>query len=330
LRTRLLELLAEAQKSGQHIFGALYELDDDELVKALGALGPRAHIVLANGSIESKKGVPAAEARKLDQNKPARAALRKAKSAFPASLVDANSTPAPVKKGKSASDIWFSRTRQKVDLAALDEVLDSAKEGILFLMFQPGGSATLGTVRKLQQQKKTLYVKGVVSTLPAAAADDERAVSVEIHGATGKPRIDLDVVQPQGIRTPFASWAATVTRNEFITREGGVIGFAIVHSKLIVVDPCTHPVVVTGSHNFSASTSEKNDENFMIVRGNEELARHYAAHILSVYQHYRWLAYVNDLQGKGKSPDGFLRENDRWQDAQLKGAARRELDFWAR
>src|SRR6267378_6846954 len=58
----------------------------------------------------------------------------------------------------------------------------------------------------------------------------------------------------------------TVTRNEFIPMQGGVVGFAIVHSKLIVVDPFTNPVVVTGSHNFSGSASSKNDENFVIIR----------------------------------------------------------------
>ncbi|HJQ59296.1 MAG TPA: phospholipase D-like domain-containing protein [Vineibacter sp.] len=403
LRERMLALLADAKKGGRHVFGALYELHDDELVGALGALGARAHVVLANGSITAKKGEPAAQARKRDQNQSARKALRKsgvevfdrfispgalghnkfivvadknrkpmavwtgstnwtstglctqvnnglfvenrdiareylaqwnrlreAKSAFPDALVADNSEPKPAVKGKSEASIWFTRTRGKADLKAIDEVLDGAKEGILFLMFQPGGTATLGTVRRIQQKKKALYVKGVVSTLPAEATADESEVSVDIHGADKNSSVRLDVVQPAGIRTPFASWAATVARNEFIKMQGGVIGFAIVHSKLIVADPFTKPVVITGSHNFSKSASEKNDENFMIVRGNDELARHYAAHILSVYHHYRWLAYVNGLQGKGKSPDGFLREHDRWQDSQLKGPAKRELDFWLR
>ncbi len=402
LRTTMLGFLGRAKTTGRHVFAALYELDDEELIEALGALAGRAHVVLANGSIEKKKDETSAEARKRDENKVARAALKKAgvkvfdrfvspgalghnkflviadqnqnaeqawtgstnwtstglctqinnglliddadiagkylaqwnllkdaKSAFPDSLVEANDSPKTAGTGQSRSTIWFTRTQKKVDLAALDEVVTAAKEGILFLMFQPGGTATLGTVRKLQQQKKSLYIKGVVSTLPTDAKDDESAVTVEVHGAA-KSTVNLDVVQPQGVLHPFASWAATVTRKEFLTMQGGVIGYAIVHSKLIVVDPFTNPIVVTGSHNFSGSASTNNDENFIIVRGNQELARHYAAHILSVYQHYRWLAFVNGLQGKGKSPDGYLKENDRWQDPELMGAGKRELDFWVR
>jgi phosphatidylserine/phosphatidylglycerophosphate/cardiolipin synthase-like enzyme len=163
-------------------------------------------------------------------------------------------------------------------------------------------------------------------------ADDDGEVAVDIYsGGKKTPGGTFDIVQPQGT-SKFANWAATVTRDEFITRQGGVIGFAIVHSKLIVVDPFTNPIVVTGSHNFSGSASQKNDDNFIIVRGNQELALHYATHILSVYHHYSWLAYLKSLQAKGKKPDGggYLVEGDTWQAPKLKGASKQELDFWIR
>jgi len=402
LRTELLDLLGQARRNGkQEVYGALYELDDDELIDALAALGDRARIVLANGSIQAKAGETAAEARRRDQNKNGRRRLkqagaevhdrfispgalghnkflvvtdddkpaavwtgstnwtrtglctqinngllvrnraiadayyaqwerlRDAGSAFPKDLVDENSVAKSLKAGRSSVDIWFSRTRQRADLEAIDEALAGARDGVLFLMFQPGGTATLKTVRGLQKSKPNLYLKGVVSTLPAAAEADEGGVDVTLLGDR-RHAVGLDIVQPEGIRTPFASWAATVTRSEFITGSGGVIGFAIVHSKLIVIDPFTRPVVITGSHNFSTSASSKNDENFVIVRGNAALARHYAAHVLAVYHHYRWLAFVNDQQKKGRNPKGYLREHDRWQEPNLKGPALRELKFWVR
>jgi hypothetical protein len=36
------------------------------------------------------------------------------------------------------------------------------------------------------------------------------------------------------------------------------------------------------------------------------------------------------MQRKGKKPSGYLQENADWQDRQLKGASKRELDFWVR
>lgn len=66
LGARLFELLAAAANEGREVFAALYELDDKQLESELGKLGKKAHIVLANGSVE-KKGD--------DQNAPAREQL---------------------------------------------------------------------------------------------------------------------------------------------------------------------------------------------------------------------------------------------------------------
>ena len=157
--------------------------------------------------------------------------------------------------------------------------------------------------------------------LVESVLDDARALGLkQVFGLTRKPIFFLRL----GFR------AAAVTRQEFIPTSGGVVGFAIVHSKLIVIDPFTRPVVITGSHNFSGAASTKNDENFLIIRDNKELALEYGAHILSVYHHYRWLAYLNDMQRKGKKPQNPMHEDDSWQGYQLKGGARKEMDFWLR
>lgn len=405
LRTDLIRILTDARKKKQHVFGALYELEDEELVGQLGKFGSRGHLVLANGSITKKKDETSAQARKRDQNKAARKTLgdkkleihnrmispgalghnkflvltngatppkplavwtgstnwtktglctqtnnglfvknngfakkffaqwellRDAKSTHPATLVASNGVAKKATLSSGKADIWFTRAPKNVDLKALDDVVNSAQEAVLFLMFQPGGTATLASIRKRMESPGKLYVKGVVSTLPPEHVEDEKEVKVQIVGDAQKRRLALDVVQPQGIKTPFASWAATVTRKDFLTSQGGVIGFAIVHSKVIVIDPFTKPVVVTGSHNFSGSASTKNDENFVIMRGNKELALEYAVHILTVYKHYRWLAYVEYMQRLNRKPFSALAETPDWQKNHLKGASKKEIDFWVR
>jgi len=405
LREEMLDLLATARKNKQHVYGALYELEDDELIGELAKFGSKGHLVLANGSIQKKKGETAAAARKRDQNKAARkllrskkleicdrmispgalghnkflvigsggdspkgkiawtgstnwtntglctqtnngllvknddfaqkyleqwALLKTCKSTFPKNLVTSNSQPKKATLPGGKAEIWFTRAAKGVDLKAIDEIVNGAKEAILFLMFQPGGAATLGSIRKRIATPGQLYVKGVVSTLPSEKAENGDEASVSTIGDAEKHHVDFDIIQPQGIKTPFASWAATVTRNEFLTMQGGVIGFAIVHSKVIVVDPFTKPVVITGSHNYSSAASKKNDENFVIMRGNQEMAMEYAVHILSVYQHYRWLAYVDRMQRQKKKPFSNLAENPDWQKGHLKGASKKEMDFWVR
>jgi phosphatidylserine/phosphatidylglycerophosphate/cardiolipin synthase-like enzyme len=69
LRLAMRGLLAKAKESPEAaIYAALFELDDPELVEDLCALGPRAHVILANGT--DHKG---------DENAEARATLRAAK-----------------------------------------------------------------------------------------------------------------------------------------------------------------------------------------------------------------------------------------------------------
>jgi phosphatidylserine/phosphatidylglycerophosphate/cardiolipin synthase-like enzyme len=53
LRPQLLKLLGDAQTAGGHIFAALYELNDPELILALKALGKNCHLILGNGAFKS-------------------------------------------------------------------------------------------------------------------------------------------------------------------------------------------------------------------------------------------------------------------------------------
>jgi phosphatidylserine/phosphatidylglycerophosphate/cardiolipin synthase-like enzyme len=357
LRKKLLALLDDAHD----VYAALFELGDTELVQHLTKLGPRAHIVLANGSIEKKKDETAAEARKRDENVDARKQLldvgadvqmtsrfvspgalahnkflvltdakgkpnrvwtgstnwtttglctqlnnallvhdrqvaaayvaqwhelRKAESSHPSALATENGTPSD---GGDAS-VHFTRAKNRVDLAALRDVVRGAQEGVLFLMFIPGASGVLGDVRALAAEKPDLLVRGVVSELPNGRQDEKTGktttVRVTLIGAPTDAQAGsrtYDVVQPEGNPHPTAYWAEETTRAQFL----GSIGHAIIHSKVLVVDPFgKDPVVVTGSHNFSISASEKNDENFIIVRGDRALAEAYAVNVESAWRHY--------------------------------------------
>jgi PLD-like domain len=55
LGARLVALLADAKKNKRDVYIALYELSDPELITALRALGPRAHVVLGNSTGKGDK-----------------------------------------------------------------------------------------------------------------------------------------------------------------------------------------------------------------------------------------------------------------------------------
>jgi hypothetical protein len=76
--------------------------------------------------------------------------------------------------------------------------------------------------------------------------------------------------------------------------------------------------VTTGSHNFSVSASEKNDENLVIVRGNTKLAQAYALHVNGVYDHYSWRAYL----ASSGNPDQIYKPLDGWNPGGSRGVRR--------
>jgi phosphatidylserine/phosphatidylglycerophosphate/cardiolipin synthase-like enzyme len=117
---------------------------------------------------------------------------------------------------------------------------------------------------------------------------------------------------------------------EQLTARGGI--GAIIHDKLIVIDPrspnCT---VVLGSHNCGFKASYSNDENMLIVTGDQELAAAYAVHILDVYDHYRFRAIETERKKQGKkSWSGFLETDERWQKGYVDGSKGALMRYFAK
>jgi phosphatidylserine/phosphatidylglycerophosphate/cardiolipin synthase-like enzyme len=60
-----------------------------------------------------------------------------------------------------------------------------------------------------------------------------------------------------------------------------------VHTKFMLVDPLSDdPVVVTGSANFSENSTSLNDENMLVIRGDERVADIYFGEFLRCFKHH--------------------------------------------
>ncbi|ATY34827.1 phospholipase D-like domain-containing protein [Sphingomonas psychrotolerans] len=386
LRACLLAMMKEVEETADlELHAALYELDDEELIDALAAIGRRAHIVLANGSVD-KQGE--------DQNAEARTALndaeclvhdrflapdglahnkfvvigRRAGEAFIPEKVwtgSTNWTPTglctqlnngimlenaelaarfeaqfallaesgdeitdallasndePLRDlplGGALVDSWFSPFSTQIDTEALVELVKSAKQGIFFVMFQPGNEP-VRTLLEMQGQKD-LYVRGVATRFTGAGLEEFKLLKQNSED------FFLDATQASGVGKTVGEWAVEGTAAEF--RQS--IGHAITHSKVLVIDPFTDdPIVVTGSHNFSKSASEKNDENFLVIRGHSGVAMHYAINAMQTYSHYRWRAYLDEAAREHRDPFQFLSRSPNWQRRRKTGETRRMLAFW--
>lgn len=385
LGTRLITLLGEAASRRRHVYAALYELDDPQLIAALARLGARAHVVLANGSVK-KVGE--------DQNAAARAALRAAGvevrnrmcspralghnkflvvcdtgrrprwvwtgsqnwtetglctqannailiddaalageyrrqwdllrdagDATPPSLRDANSVPRDHQVGTAGTRLWFTPTVGQVDLADARQIVTAARQAVLFLMFNPGPRDTLlntiiDVARADRAGPQRLYIRGVVNQDPGTTANP-----VQLFDQQNRQRADYDVVLPAAIDEPTRFFRAELKKLDR--------GFAMVHSKMIIVDPLgPDPVVLTGSHNLGPKASGTNDENLLIIRDTHALAAAYATNVMAVYNQYRW-RFRRHLQPATRRWAGLV-DSDRWQHSYLRpdSPALREINFW--
>lgn len=250
---------------------------------------------------------------------------------------------------------WFAPTDKGEDLDYARALINGAKEGILFLFFNPGQFVAEGQPASkwtllqnilFRHHQGTpnfnagLYIRGVVNQeiagLTESETDDEpkhkgsdssikhlaqdptaSPVTLFSGGEETAQHFGYDSMVPAAIKQTFHNWAAEN------------LGSGVhVHSKVVVIDPFgAHPVVMTGSHNLGFKASHANDDNLMIVEGNGPLAVAYAANIIAIYQSYRW---NSNVERHRQDPTFFhgLEDDDKWQAGHLSGDHLSEYEFW--
>ncbi len=267
-----------------------------------------------NGILIEDSGLAAAYKARWD-------ALAAAGAGSPASLEQQGSVPAHAQLGPASVTAWNVPCTGLVDLADAGKLIRGARQGVLFLFFNPGPKGSLlNEVLALNAEK--LFVHGVVNQDPGGA---KPVLTLFDRGTPVHP--EPEVVLPASVKTKMKGWFA----DEFM------FNMVMIHSKVVVVDPFgPHPVVMTGSHNLGPKASRENDDNVVLIENAPGLAAEYAVNILGIYGHYK-SRHNAALAAKG-GPDlragatstmwKGLKDADSWQNEFLSGDKKRELDFW--
>ncbi|HYX26390.1 MAG TPA: phospholipase D-like domain-containing protein [Thermoanaerobaculia bacterium] len=231
--------------------------------------------------------------------------------------------PVRLEDNSAEIDLWFSPNTKSTsktstspnDMAQVFDLISKAQQAVLFLVFQPGTPSIVDSAAAAQKANPQLFVRGAV-TDPQAVGEFNTDL---FHDASQKP-ITYEVVAATGIQDQFGVWE----------KELNQAGHAIIHDKIVVIDPFSeNSVVVTGSHNLGWRASSNNDENLVIVKGHRGLAEAYATHVLDVYDHYRW-RYRLKQEGI-KNAFSSLDPTDGWQDKYFDAQGRLdnpELKLW--
>jgi phosphatidylserine/phosphatidylglycerophosphate/cardiolipin synthase-like enzyme len=252
--------------------------------------------------------------------------------------------------GGAKVKVWFSPNRPErkkpvsktkprpvpPDLTEVYRRMRMAKDAILFLAFYPGQAGKdciIGEAIDIGIKDRSLIVAGAVSSPQAmpnyvAKKEDE----------------DGDVIEDGESPTTFDNGNVSIVRAariddktvlgdlgvEQLTAKGGI--GAIIHDKLVVVDPLSPDcMIMLGSHNAGFKASYSNDENMLIITGDQELAVAYAVHILDVYDHYRFRAIEAERAKQGKKGwSGFLETDDDWQDGYVERQKGALMRYFAR
>ena len=280
----------------------------------------------------------------------------------------------------STAKAWFSpNTKQPTvpkksparpaDLKEIYDRMDAAKKAIMFLVFMPGRSGVnniIGEAANIEGGRndgesarfakklisisdKGRFVLGAISdptAMPNYVAPKKgekkppaKKGSIKMPPPAiwwpGGPGSQVAMVRAAAVRIPFGN-----LRPELLTA-----GHAIIHDKIIVIDPldkknCT---VITGSHNLGYKASYCNDENFLIMEGNRDLAVSYAVHVLDLYEHYLMRARLEEKirqdikDGKLTSyqeaaahvvPHGLLSLTDSWQKGKLESKGPSSMTYF--
>ncbi len=241
--------------------------------------------------------------------------------------------------GSGAVDIWYSPNTPKTraskpsadeprprDLEALFTLIDRAQQAILFLVFEPGYPSIVDAIANALRARPSLFVRGAVTDASAsgefytAVNGGQTPVKKPGRGAPPLPE-DYRVIHTRGVTKgdAFGQW----------TNELNQAGHAVIHDKIVVIDPFSDTCVVAmGSHNAGYQASYNNDENLNIIKNHRAVAEAYAAHCLDVYDHYAWRYWLEKDADKAWH---FLAADDTWQDAYFSAddkVKQAELSFW--
>lgn len=86
-----------------------------------------------------------------------------------------------------------------------------------------------------------------------------------------------------------------------------------VHTKYLLIDPLgPDPIVLSGSANFSAASSNDNDENMLVIRGDKRVAEIYLGEFMRLYNHFSFREWARN--NPGASSPKHLRTDDWWED----------------
>ncbi len=116
---------------------------------------------------------------------------------------------------------------------------------------------------------------------------------------------DVEVTAGAYIKSEVDQWVSETNAGKIIKS-----GVDYLHNKIILVDPLGDtPIVISGSANYSENSVTKNDENTMVIKGDDRVADIYFTEFVRLFDHFSFREWLNDHT---QEFDPFLDETGKW------------------
>jgi phosphatidylserine/phosphatidylglycerophosphate/cardiolipin synthase-like enzyme len=218
------------------------------------------------------------------------------------------STPAPPDPWNRVTHPVFSPRGTQLDSLEWYVAIAAGAEHGLFMTFPFGMYKSFKEVYRKDDSVLRMALLDKAFGSPKNKAQDEE----DIHQIRNRPNVVL-AIGNRLITDSFDRWLAELDK---ITPG---VHVPWVHTKYMLVDPLgASPTVVTGSANFSEASTERNDENMLVIRGDKRITDIYFGEFLRLYGHYAYREAVKiflDKKKKGLPEEWtpqYLTDKDDW------------------
>jgi phosphatidylserine/phosphatidylglycerophosphate/cardiolipin synthase-like enzyme len=216
-------------------------------------------------------------------------------------------TPAPPLPWNAATTAVFSPRGKDLDALEWYARIAGGAEGGLFMTFAFGMHEKFKNVYRKDDTILRMALLEKEGNNPKTLERDKK----DIQEIRNRPNVVL-AIGNRIVTNSFDRWLAELSK---ITPDVHVYW---VHTKYMLVDPLSAtPTVVSGSANFSKASTDTNDENVLVIRGDKRIADIYFGEFLRLYSHYafreavKWHMDKNSGTPKSWQPQ-FLVDDDKW------------------
>ena len=217
-------------------------------------------------------------------------------------------TPAPPDPWESETTVVFSP--RGTQLEALDwyaEVAGKAKKG-LFMTFAFGMHQSFKDVYMQDDDILRMALLETAVNNPKNAEQDKK----DIQTLRNRPNVVV-AIGNRIATNAFDRWLWEMAQ---VKKD---VHVRWIHTKYMLVDPLgAKPIVISGSANFSEASTESNDENMLIIRGNRRIADIYFGEYIRLYTHYAFreaVKWAMEKEKLGQPQDWkpqYLIDHDKW------------------